>query len=558
MALPAITFTRTEGGLGRPLPGSDHISAHLFYTAGSLPSGFTSSDRIKKIFNVAEAEDLGILDQHADETVATGGQVTVTGTWVIGEIVRIEIDGASLGQFVLTATTITSLVAGLVSAINDNTNAGRKHGWVATDADPIITLVQPAKLGLKNDSGTPIVFVDRNAGDTAVSAGGSSTDVQMSGGVGSYFSVIHYHISEYFRLQPKGILYVAIFAQAAYTGTEIKTVQDFSGGEIRQMGVYLSHEVFAASQLTTSQTFLDTLETEDRPLSVVFHSDLSSATLSALATLRTLSNERTSMLIGEEGDYHVAAYVNTKAYTAGDKVTFQAGSFVAKFSIAVASPGDNPGPFDASNWTFLRDNLAGVLGFSIGTTGVALGAVSFAKVSDNIGHIAKFPLVTGTGLDEVAFATGDLWEDVTIALKDQLNDFGYIFLRKHNGISGTFFSDSPTAIVATSDFATIENVRTMDKAVRNIRTNVLPNLNAPLFVDEDGKLTEDTISLFKNDAERATIQMVTDAELSAQQITINPDQDVLATSIITIGVVLVPVGVARNIVFNIGFAVKIV
>ena len=66
-----ITFNRTQGGLDRPLLGEDHLSSLIFYTDGDLPSGFTSSDRIKKIFSLAEAESLGILDDHADETKGT-------------------------------------------------------------------------------------------------------------------------------------------------------------------------------------------------------------------------------------------------------------------------------------------------------------------------------------------------------------------------------------------------------------------------------------------------------------------------------------------------------
>ena len=141
-------------------------------------------------------------------------------------------------------------------------------------------------------------------------------------------------------------------------------------------------------------------------------------------------------------------------------------------------------------------------------------------------------------------------------MKETLNDFHNIFLRKIQGISGTYNSDSFTAITATSDFATIENNRTIDKAVRNIRTNVLPNLNAPLFVNDDGTLTEDTISLFKNDAQRALVDMV-DGELSAQSVSIDPTQNVLSTSKLVIKVVLVPVGVARQIEINIGFAVTL-
>ena len=71
-----ITFTRTGGGLGRPLAGGDHMSAMVFYTTGSLPSGFSSNDRIKKIYSVQEAEDLGVLDPHADETKGTTGGVS--------------------------------------------------------------------------------------------------------------------------------------------------------------------------------------------------------------------------------------------------------------------------------------------------------------------------------------------------------------------------------------------------------------------------------------------------------------------------------------------------
>ena len=51
--------------------------------------------------------------------------------------------------------------------------------------------------------------------------------------------------------------------------------------------------------------------------------------------------------------------------------------------------------------------------------------------------------------------------------------------------------------------------------------------------------------------------MVRDEELSTQLVSIDPNQDVLATSIIIIGVTLVPVGVARKIQFDIGFAVKL-
>lgn len=547
MALPNITFNRIEGGLGRPLPGEDHISGMLFYTAGSLPSGFASDDRIKKILSLPEAEALGIVDDHSDETKGTGGKVVIGGSWIAGETATISIDDGILATFTVVSgsTAISDVVTGLKDAINAQTNTGIKHAWTADEtAGTDIDLTQPDRLGIVNNAGSHIVF-------TETSVSGTGTPTQFTGGVGSYFAVLHYHISEYFREQPKGVDFVGIFAQGTYDATEVETIQNFAGGDIRQLGIYLSHEVFASSQLTVTQSKLDTLETQHKPMSVVFHSDLSSATLSTLPDLTSFSNERVSMLIGEEGDFHQPAYVNTKAYLSGEKVTFQGKAYISKANTT------GNAPWDGTNWTELREDLESISGFSIGTMGTTLGNVSFASVNESIAFVAKFNLVSGTGLDEVAFATGDLFKDVAINLQDTLNDFHYTFLRKLDGISGTFNSDSFTAIAATSDFATIENNRTMDKAVRNIRTNVLPLLNSPLFVNEDGTLREDTLSLFTNSADKPLVDMLVADEISARKVTIDPSQDVLSTSILTIGVLIVPVGVARQIVFNIGFAVSV-
>ena len=134
---------------------------------------------------------------------------------------------------------------------------------------------------------------------------------------------------------------------------------------------------------------------------------------------------------------------------------------------------------------------------------------------------------------------------------------GYIFLRKHTGFDGSYWNDSSSANLVTSDYANIENNRTIDKAVRGVRTFMIPNINAPLYVQDDGTLTEDVISKFKNDAERALEQMERDGELSAFAVIIDPVQDVLTTSKIAMSIVIIPVGVAREIEINIGFAVSI-
>ena len=66
MAQPKLIITLGAGGLGRPLPGEDFISGFSYYAGvATLPAGF-GADRIKQIFSLKEAEDLGITKGHAD------------------------------------------------------------------------------------------------------------------------------------------------------------------------------------------------------------------------------------------------------------------------------------------------------------------------------------------------------------------------------------------------------------------------------------------------------------------------------------------------------------
>jgi hypothetical protein len=71
MSLPNITFVKGNGGLGRPLAGQDHFSGLIFYS-GAFPSGFSSSNRIKKFLSVTDAEAAGIKADYSDETKSAG------------------------------------------------------------------------------------------------------------------------------------------------------------------------------------------------------------------------------------------------------------------------------------------------------------------------------------------------------------------------------------------------------------------------------------------------------------------------------------------------------
>src|SRR3972149_174739 len=109
-----IIIVKGQGGLGRALPGQDHISGMLFF-ATSLPTGFSSTDRIKKIFSIADAVGLGITNPSSDETKATATcQITAVGA--DGDTIELKMvepkSTVSLGVYTkVAADTTATLIA---------------------------------------------------------------------------------------------------------------------------------------------------------------------------------------------------------------------------------------------------------------------------------------------------------------------------------------------------------------------------------------------------------------------------------------------------------------
>ena len=531
----SITFNRQSGGLGRPLNGKDYYSAQLFYS-DTLPSGFAADDRIKQIFSLQDAENLGILNDFSDETKGTGGTVQITLTGATGDVAKITLQGGVLATYTLVAAdAVADIATGLAAYVNANTV---DTGWSAVAATDTVTLTQPTGLGVTNNT-TSLAFSTDGAATAVVT--------QFTGGLGSELAYMHYQISEFFRMQPKGYLWVGVYAQGTYEGTEIKTMQDFAEGEIRQIAVHIPNEVFASSHVTATQAILDTLESENKPLSAILGVDFTGLSLATLSDLSTLDSERVSVSAGTDGNYNIAVYSNTKSYVIGEKVSYQGSTYVNK------KAGLGFYPYNTSYWTNITTNLPTRLGYTVSVVGNILGTVALASVHENIGWVAKFNLTSGNILDEAGLVTGEILKDLSESAKTVLENKKYIFLVKYLGYTGSFHNDSYTATLSSSDFATIENVRTMDKAVRQVRIFELPELLSPLYVNKDGTLRIDAIARFENAADRALRPMLTAGELSEFSKTVNPDQNVLGTSKVVVSIALIPVGVARQIENNIGF-----
>lgn len=510
MSLNNIVFILGQGGLGRPLPGEDYISGMMFYT-GTLPSGFSSSNRVKQVFSVAEAEALGIKSDYNDATAATSTN-TITAVGANGDSVAVQVTEptgvVTLATYTKASTEATAdAVAVAIAAL---INAGTvNHGYTASaDSTPAgeLIITAPKKLGIYLNTKSPVFAETPNSSTFAVTIGA------FSGGIASAQAIYHYHVSEFFRRQPKGNLYLGFFAVpgGAYDFAEVATMQSYAQGKLRQIGAFKnSAAAFSTADITAFHNALNAQVVLHKEVMGVYAADISgTADLTTMADCSALTAPYVVPCIGQDG----AAL----------------GAF-----------------------------LFATTGKSVTTLGATLGALAYASVAEDIAWVEKFNMSDGTELDVPAIANGQLVRDLSDGLLGNLQDKAYNFLRTFVGVPGSYFNEDRTAVSVTSDYAYASNVRTIQKAMRGVYIGMIPALNSPITLNSDGTLTDVSIEYLTTLAEKNMFQMQRDSEISAFEVVISSVQNVLSTGKIVVAVNIVPVGVARNIVVNIGFNVSI-
>ena len=319
--------------------------------------------------------------------------------------------------------------------------------------------------------------------------------------------VLHYQLSEIFRINPAISLYVGVFAKPeTYNFTEIKTVQNYAGGRIRQMGVWCGDKAFAADDVVAIKGVANALDLVNAPLSVLYAPKVEKVQNLPI-DVAGANQYRVSVVISQDG-----GGTGAELYT------------------------------DEANKT---------LKSTVSCLGVKLSLLSVAAVHQSISWIKQFP----TGITLPAFGDGTLYRDLDAALIEQLDAARYMFLVTHIGQAGSYVNDSHTMDVAISDYAMIESVRTMDKAVRGIRTYLTPELGGNVYVDaSSGKMQAFSVAYLETTANKALEDMEKAGELSGYKVEIDPEQDVLSTSEVEIVIKQVAVGVMRKIKVKMGFA----
>lgn len=318
--------------------------------------------------------------------------------------------------------------------------------------------------------------------------------------------VLHYTLASIFNMNPGVSLYVGIFKPAAGANafSEIKQLQSFVGGRLRQVGVWNGAAELSETIVNSLQSVATTLEAQNKPLSILYAPKVTDVT--QLESYAKAGRKNVSVVIAQDGEGVAAA---------------------------------------------LYSDAANAAKASVSALGDLLGAVSKAKVHQSIAWVEQFP----TNIAVAAFGDGTRYRDLDTATIEELDADRFIFCRTYEGFAGTFFNDNHTLDLPTSDYAYISDVRTMDKAVRAIRSYLLPKLGRPMKADAStGKLERTTVEHLITTGNKALEEMERDGELSGYRFYIDPDQNILSTSRVRGVIKNVPVGVMRNLDLEIGYA----
>lgn len=342
-------------------------------------------------------------------------------------------------------------------------------------------------------------------------------------------NAVVYHVTEFFRMNPESVLYLGIkTGGTAIHEKDIAALQNWANGTIRQCGVLTSK---LRTKLGDYQAECVAMEGRHTPLSLIC------TDTGCTVTVTNPTEPATELTVTPA---EVSPYKLTDLTSTSTNLT-SAGR--CNVSVLVGFDHDND----------LIQKKLGYYGY-YGCLGTCLGAVSKAAVHECIAWVQKFPL----GLKEPGLICDKIISEVSTSDQEAINDNRYIFVRTHVGNADNYFNDSHTLDEATSDYAYIENVRTIDKACRGVCANLLPYLCSPLKVDaETGQLDPGTVAFLETTAGKALEDMEKAGELSGYRAEIDPEQDVLATSQVEVVIKNVPMGVMRKVHVKIGFTTSL-
>lgn len=379
---------------------------------------------------------------------------------------------------------------------------------VSDDSTSAIVYYKPADVELPEDWGSGSVKEVFSVGD-AVALGITADDAE--------FGLLHYQVSEFYRLQPAAMLYLMVVdaPESTWNFQDLRVLQQAANGEVKQVFVFAPRKAWNVADVTALQTEVDYLSGLGadagifRPLFVFYGCNMRSVTLSGLANLRggSYSAEAVAVVIGQDAGGAGASY------------------------------------YDADNTV------------SVPCGGALLGALSRGNVAHSLAWVERNNLSNGVELEVLGFANGQLYTAQSYTLLSQLHARGYLFMRKIDGLAGSYPVDSLNATDETSDYNSIEHVRVVQKACRQVRLAMLPRLSSPVTLAAGGKVDPRDASALESLAGVRLSAMQSNGEVSSATVRVDTENNVITSRKVRVVIRVRPVGVMREIEVNLSLSV---
>ena len=355
----------------------------------------------------------------------------------------------------------------------------------------------------------------------------SLTDAEAYGINESYDSTnllsVYRHISEFYRMFPNGTLYLMLYSgdmEAAFAEQYARKLIIDANGEIRILGI-------ANTPAAATEEHLNGFPAD------VFGSIQLGQQLYDWA----FSTFRPCQIILEGRDFNVpnaASALDLRNITISNQV-------LEAFKVSVCI---------AQDWKF-ADGLDAIRK-KMADLGTMLGSLAKKAVNENIGEVEGGNLVDTTnnkwlvaGLSNHQTIAG--WDSQLEALDSK----GYIFAISYTGIAGYYWNNDHTCTPIKKDKDgyfneyTISYGRVHDKAVRDLRTCLLPKVKSTQPVDPDtGKLPQALVTYFERLADDDVFNaMAAEGLITAGKTTVDPNSDLLISPReLKVSFVLVPTG----------------
>lgn len=343
-------------------------------------------------------------------------------------------------------------------------------------------------------------------------------------------SAVWYHISEFFRVNPNGTLYVwngGVGTTPFATGDAADKLMAASANGIRYMGLVYGFDPSASPTVTggfggtvAADIAAAQVWVEARAAAFVYVDCVvieGYAASSTLVDLKALDAPQVHVTVANDSGYF-------SSYPAGFKRSAAVGTTLGSIGVRMLSE--------------------------------SIGSVKLERYPAKARGQADYSLTDTRQNRWVKFGTSASvsFDSLTQAQRDGLTTNAYGYVGKYEGYAGVYHNTDATCTLATEDYNTIHINRIWDEAARMVRRALIPRMNSRVKIDPtSGKIDPATIADWDAAAKRQLDGLLVEGEIADFQFTLDPDQDVIATGKVVTKLSITPQGIAKAIEAEIGF-----